>query len=110
MRMVQHLGLGIVALAPGLFKEPWHTSALSGHAWVRELIQGHPLRMLYTLGVSQEVFSSLVMELRSLCSYRDSRYISLEEQVAIFLYSCATGLSIRQIGERFQHAGETISK
>ncbi|KAJ7081525.1 hypothetical protein C8R44DRAFT_527075, partial [Mycena epipterygia] len=39
-----------------------------------------------------------------------SKHVTLEEQVAIFLYTCVTGLSIRHVGERFQRSNETISK
>ncbi|KAL1944221.1 hypothetical protein VTO73DRAFT_3406 [Trametes versicolor] len=34
----------------------------------------------------------------------------LEEQLAIFLYTCRTGLSTRHVGERFQRANATITK
>jgi hypothetical protein len=34
----------------------------------------------------------------------------LEEQLAIFLYACVTGLSVRHLGERFQRSNDTISK
>jgi hypothetical protein len=37
-------------------------------------------------------------------------YISLEEKLAIFLYTCVTGLSLHHVGEHFQHTSETISK
>jgi hypothetical protein len=55
------------------------------------------------------VFTAFVAELRA-CGMSDSCHIILEEQAAIFLYMCVTGLSIRHVGERFQHANETISK
>jgi hypothetical protein len=34
----------------------------------------------------------------------------LEEQLAIFLYACVTGLSVRHLGEHFQRSNDTISK
>ncbi|KAH9013692.1 hypothetical protein EDB85DRAFT_1838731, partial [Lactarius pseudohatsudake] len=55
-------------------KTPYHTSALSGEAWLLELIGGHPERMKTQLGMR------------------------------------LTGLSVRHVGERFQHANETISR
>ena len=55
------------------------------------------------------VFLLLVEELRSLCHLEDSKFVTLQEQVAIFLYMCVTGLSIRHVGEWFQHSNETIS-
>ncbi|KAK0440669.1 uncharacterized protein EV420DRAFT_1249896, partial [Desarmillaria tabescens] len=39
-----------------------------------------------------------------------TRNVFLEEQVAIFLYMCVTGLSVRHVGERFQRSNETIAK
>jgi len=47
-------------------REPYHTSALSGEAWVLELLCGHPNRICTELGVSLEVFSNLVQELRDI--------------------------------------------
>jgi hypothetical protein len=90
-------------------KEPYHTSILSGYAWVQELLNGHPERIRTELGVHKEVFLALVEELR-LMGHGDTRYVTLEEQLAIFLYMSVTGLSIRHTGERFQHANGTISK
>jgi len=90
-------------------KEPYHTSILSGYAWVQELLHGHPERIRTELGVHKEVFHALVEELRSM-GHGDTRNVTLEEQLAIFLYMSVTGLSIRHAGERFQHANGTISK
>jgi hypothetical protein len=89
--------------------EPYHTSALTGQEWVIELIVGHPERIRCELGVHVHVFEGLVNELRAL-GHTDSRHVSLEEQVAIFLYSCVTGLTVRHVGERFQRSNETISR
>ena len=90
-------------------KEPYHTSLLSGHAWVQELLNGHPERIRTELGVHKEVFHALIEELEGM-GHRDSSYVTLEEQLAIFLYTCITGLTIRHVGERFQRANWTISK
>lgn len=85
------------------------TSALSGEAWILELLCGHPNRIRTELGVSHEVFAKLVQELRDV-GYQNSRNVSLEEQLGIFLYMCVTGLTIRHVGERFQRSNETISR
>jgi len=90
-------------------REPYHTSVLTGEGWVMELLEGHPKRIRSELGVSRDVFLELIMELREL-GHGDSRYVSLEEQLAIFLYMSVTGLTIRHVGERFQRSNETISK
>ena len=81
---------------------------LTGHAWVMELLTGHPDRIRTELGVRLHVFEALIDALRSM-SYRDSHGVSLEEQLAIFLYMGVTGLTVRHVGERFQHANATIS-
>jgi hypothetical protein len=88
----------------------YHTSKLTGEEWVWELIRGHPNRIYTELGVHLYVFVTLAIELRGM-GYGDSRYgVTTEEQLAIFLYMCVTGLSVRHTGERFQRSNETIAR
>ena len=88
---------------------PYHTSILSGHQWVMELISGHPKYIQNELGMSREVFLQLVSELCTQgCS--DTRNIAVEEQLTIFLYILVTGLTIQHVGEQFQRANDTISR
>ena len=88
---------------------PYHTSILMGKGCVRELLGGHPERIRCELGVHSHVFTALVLELRE-SGHQHSRFVSLEEQLAIFPYSCVTGLTIRHIGKQFQRSNNTISK
>lgn len=90
-------------------RQPYHTSILSGEAWVQELLHGHPRRIRTELGVHKHVFRELVFTLRHM-EHQDSKYVTLEEQLAIFLYTCVTGLTSEHVGERFQRTGETISR
>jgi hypothetical protein len=90
-------------------KTPYHTSALSGEGWVRELLTGHPERIRCELGVHKHVFHALVDSLLAL-GVTPSRHLTVEEQLAIFLYRCVTGLSVRHVGERFQRSNESISQ
>jgi hypothetical protein len=46
-------------------KTPYHTSALTGEAWVQELLTGHPERIRNELGVHKEVFEELIRSLRN---------------------------------------------
>lgn len=89
---------------------PYHTSALSGEAWVLELMTGHPERIRHNLGVSLDVFQALLQILSANGHVRSRNGVCIEEQLAIFLYTCTTGLSTRHVGERFQRSPETISR
>jgi hypothetical protein len=107
---VHALVAGAIAFATPLFdKTPYHTSILTGEGWIVELLNGHPKRIHTELGVRRYVFRRLVSALQDAGIGR-SRYVSLEEKLAIFLYSSVTGLSIRHLGEQFQRSNETISK
>ena len=89
--------------------EAYHTSALSGYAWLMELLTGHPERIRCELSMHRHVFIALINDLRTL-GHTNSRFVSLEEQLAIFLYMCVTGLTVRHVGERFQRSNDTVSK
>jgi hypothetical protein len=75
-----------------------HTSILTGEAWILELLVGHPDRIYYSLGVRKHVFYELIANMRAM-GLTDSRHVTLEEQLAIFLHTSLTGLTIRHLGE-----------
>ena len=56
------------------------------------------------------VFQALVNKLREKQLLADSRAISVEEKVAIFLYALARNASNETLQYEFQHSGETISR
>ena len=74
-------------------KMAYHTSALTGEMWVLELLNGHPECIQNELGIHKHVFQNIIKNLH-LFSHQDSKVITLEEQLANFLYTCVTGLSI----------------
>ena len=90
-------------------KTLYHTSALSGEAWVLELLNGHPKHIRCELAVHKPVFYALIKELSTM-GLKPSRNITSEEKLSIFLYKCVTGLSVEHVGERFQHSNHTISE
>lgn len=116
-RLHQYVTLSITLLLTGTSMlllspsepEPYHTSILTGQGWVMELMAGHPERIRTELGLHRHAFLELIDELRGL-GYDKSKFVSLEEQLAIFLYTSVTGLTIRHVGERFQRSNETISR
>ena len=89
--------------------QKYHTSILSRYAWVLELISGHPDRIYCELALRKEEFILLMAEFRSL-GHHDTHRVTLEEQVAIFLYMCVTGLMVRYVAKHFQHSNDMISQ
>jgi hypothetical protein len=94
---------------PTIDRTPYHMSMLSGEAWVQELLTGHPNRIHNEFGVYRQTFIALVQTLRDI-GIRSSHNITIEEQVAIFLYTVVTGLSSIHVGECFQWSPSTITK
>jgi len=82
---------------------PYHTSILTGEAWVLELLTGHLKQIYCKLGVHVHVFNALVNELYCM-GYTSSRSVSLEEQLSIFLYCCIRGVTVCYAGEWFQRS------
>ena len=66
--------------------EPYHTSVLTGEAWIIELLVGHPELIQCELGLHAHIFAQLVSELQDI-GHCNSKFVSFEEQLAIFLYS-----------------------
>ena len=93
MAIVAAAAAAVVYAAPLYDKTPYHTSALSGEDWVLELINGHQERIRCELGVHKHIFQALIAYLENI-GHTHSQYVTLKEQLAIFLYKCVTGLSI----------------
>jgi hypothetical protein len=91
-------------------KVPQHTSILSGQDWLDELIAGHDGRFYNEIGMHKHVFWRLLAVLRKDAGLLDTRNLSSEEQLAIFLHFVRRGLSNRALQERFQRSPDTISK
>jgi hypothetical protein len=82
---------------------------LSGITWVEELMEGHPERIRCELSIHLHVFKKLYFILQKL-GYKDSKHVTLHEKLAIFLYTCVTGLTTRHVSERFQRSNGMISR
>ncbi|KAJ7784174.1 hypothetical protein B0H16DRAFT_1263853, partial [Mycena metata] len=88
--LIQYLILGVaVYITPQYLKDDLHTSALSGRAWLNELLdpEGHPERIYIVMGMQRHVFLALVFQIRAL-GYMEAQNarIMLDESLAIFLY------------------------
>jgi len=112
-------GLVVLATAPlilpFLFQrsppKPLRTSFLSGAMYIDELMTcDNPERIQQVLRMKLDVFQFLCSELKSKGGLVDSKFVSVEEQVAMFLFTIARASSNRDVQERFQHSGETVSR
>jgi len=101
-------------ILPSLFDYqpiPIRTSALTGREYVDEVLNcKNPRRCQEVLRMKLEVFHFLCSELKSKGRLTPSRHITVEEQIAMFLYTVARAASNRDVQERFQHSGETVSR
>jgi DDE superfamily endonuclease len=104
------LGLPFLFLPPTI-PQPMRTSSLSGETYVNEIINcRNPRRIQEVLRMKLEVFKFLCSELKAHGGLTPSRYVGVEEQVAMFLHAIAHSCSNREVQERFQHSGETVSR
>jgi hypothetical protein len=94
-----------------LFKEEYHTSALTGRAWVQEHLDSpNPQKMRDTFGVSRFVFLKTLEKLCEHSTLTDRRSIDIEEMLACFLYFARTNMPFRILADRFNCSSETVSK
>ncbi|KAG1728876.1 uncharacterized protein EDB91DRAFT_1060304 [Suillus paluster] len=79
-------------------KTPKNTSKLTGQQWLNELLAGHPQHFYDAMGMNKHVFQALLHELIK-HGLHDTRHVSAEEQLGIFLYLAVTGLPQRHLEE-----------
>jgi len=77
---------------------------------VNEILTGHESLSKKNFRMEVQVFQALVHILRDKQLLADSRAISVEEKVAIFLNALAKNASNETLQYEFQHSGETISR
>ncbi|OAV98950.1 hypothetical protein PTTG_25414 [Puccinia triticina 1-1 BBBD Race 1] len=90
-------------------KQPYNDSILTGDAYVRHILNGNRLRAQAMFQISIDVFRICSDELLSINCEPVSKLVSMDEQLAIFLYIVGQNATNRQTQDRFQHSGETIS-
>jgi hypothetical protein len=76
----------VVATLPYLDKVPQHNSILTGRAWVRELLSGHPRRFHNMMGLSKPVFRRLPYLLIATWHSEESSQRALHGLGRYFLY------------------------
>jgi hypothetical protein len=98
------------AVASRFDKTPQHTSKLTGQQWMEELLEGHDRQFRNQMGMEKHVFRQLIKVLQVKAGLGDTKHVTIEEQLGIFLHMAVTGNSNRKMQERFQQSGDTISK
>jgi len=100
----------MLAYASCFEKVAQHTSILRGQQWLDELCEGHPRRFKNEIRMSKYVFNRLSEVLQEDGRLKDTWYVTVQEQLAIFLHLAHQVLSNRTLQEHFQHSLDTISK
>jgi len=70
----------------------------------------NPRRCLEVFRMKVEVFQVLCATLASQGGLSASKHIAVDEKVGMFLWTVANAASNRQVQERFQHSGDTVSR
>ena len=83
----------------------------TGQEYIDDLLNcGSDIRICNQLRMQLETFNQLRNWLYNNSKLKDSRYISIEEKLLIFIYIAKSGSSNRAAQEQFNHGPETISK
>ncbi|KAI3684070.1 hypothetical protein L2E82_49972 [Cichorium intybus] len=91
-------------------RRPCHTSDRTGHIFINDILNSHPRRCYDMFRLHVPVFRQLCTDLATKYGLKQTRHISIEESVAIFLISLAHGCTNRFTQETFNHSGETIHR
>jgi hypothetical protein len=93
-----------------IYKEPCMVSYNTGMRWLTEVLRGHWKRSVNMFRMDATTLLSLYNELETHHGLKPSRRMSVIKKVTMFLFTIAVGASNRQVQERFQHSGETVSR
>jgi len=77
---------------------------------LNEILNRHWIRYVNMFRIDATTFQSFCFHLETQYGLKPSRRISVIEKVGMFLYTLALGASNREVQERFQHSGETVSR
>ncbi|OAY64833.1 hypothetical protein ACMD2_18072 [Ananas comosus] len=72
--------------------------------YVQEVLEGHDERCKREFRMETHVFKALVKCLKDKGLILDTKYVSAEEQVAMFLFTLSKNASNHSVQERFQHS------
>nr|GEV48662.1 putative nuclease HARBI1 [Tanacetum cinerariifolium] len=90
--------------------EPSFFKSFIGEDWMKDVLNGNSIRCVNAFRMHPHIFKKLCRELQANYGLKSSDKMSALEKLGIFVYTFALGVSNRDVGERFQRSGETISR
>ena len=91
-------------------KERVSTSSFTGSLFIQEVLNGSSSICYELMRMEKHGFISLCHMFREKRWLVDSKHLSVEEKMAIFLMTISHNLRNRLLKNRFQHSGQTIHK
>ena len=85
-----------------------NTSVLTGHAYTQELLGGSNTQCQELMRLSRDAYILLCNHFKERNWLQNSRNISVEEKMAIFLTIIGHNERFRMVKRRFQHSTQTI--
>jgi hypothetical protein len=87
-------------------KQAIPTSSRNGATFMHEILIRHETVCRRRFHMEKDIFEALARRLRESNLLADSRYVSVEEQLGIFLYVVSKNASNRTLQDQFQHSGD----
>ena len=91
-------------------KRPVHTSALTVAKKVKEILEGHESWCRVEFRMEPEIFRATSDFLRREGLMHDTRGVTVEEQLGMFMYMISHNASNLKLQKAFQHSGETVHR
>jgi hypothetical protein len=109
LELIPTIILGVTNEAVQAARTPRNTGQPRG-VYLQELLGSSEKRIYSVLRMKRETFLELCNWLQTHTNLTPGRDISVQEQVAMFLWTINYSASNGAVAERFQHSGETISR
>ena len=91
-------------------RRPDTDGLLRGSGYLNEILDGNPSHCQEMLRMKKEAFISLCGHFRNRGWLEDSRYVSIEEKMTMFLITLSHNIRNRFVKRRFNHSTQTIHK
>jgi hypothetical protein len=92
----------------GREKRARHASILSGKERLNEILEGHEKNCLVAFRMEPSIFKDITTFLREEHILCDTRGITMEEKLGMFLFMLSHNASYEDLQHEFKHSGETI--